>query len=117
MSTLADEDNIRRQNYSQDPIVHANVEQNSLALSRALHPNVIVQMTLDAVLYGRAYAEIVRTSDGVDLHPLDPRYIRERKDPETGKLLGYVQFLTFPLVTLKPEDVFAFHIGNGVQVK
>jgi len=112
MSKVKDNDETRYQRYLTDPDFHSLTSIGGLHLKRALNTNVISQMVLDVALYGKAYAEIIHTADGVELKPLDPRYIRERR--KGHKLLGYVQFINFPLATFKPKEIFAFKAGATI---
>jgi hypothetical protein len=115
MSKLQKEDKTKLERYVGEPELHAKVDVTALALARPTDDNAIIQMFTDAILFGRAYAEIINASDGISLKALDPRYIRERRS-RRGKLLGYVQFLTFPLVTFKPEQLLAFRLGDGLKL-
>ena len=114
MNKLQREDNRKLQRYQEEPEVHAKIDFLALQITRPKHENPLLQMVTDAILFGRAYAEIVYMEDGIELKALDPRYIRERR--RRGKLLGYVQFLTFPLVTFKPEQIFAYRLGDGLNL-
>ena len=68
-------------------------------------------VSADMYISGNAYLEVCRDEDSdVDdwwLKPLDPVYMRVRRDAY-GNVFGYIQLLTFPPVTFEAEDVIHF---------
>jgi hypothetical protein len=68
-------------------------------------------VSADMFISGNAYVEVCRDEDSdVDdwwLKPLDPVYMRVRRDAY-GNVFGYIQLLTFPPVTFEAEDIIHF---------